>query len=286
MSEKFGLALGVFDGYHLGHQAVIDAARGSGLTGVLTFDPHPAEIFAPDKAPQRVLGSIAHQMAVLEELEVDFLVVLEFSREFAEIPAEKFAQMLTATGVSRLSAGYDWSFGKGRAGNIARLQEWAPGVDVVQVEALLHDGSPISSTRVRDALSSEDLARAEELLGRPYSVRGEVQRGRQLGRQLGFPTANVSTHESYLPANGVYAISGKKDGEWISGVANVGVRPTVDDSPKRSLEVHLFSDDIPQEYGWELEVAFLEKIREEKKFHDIDQLKAQIVQDIVAAKSR
>lgn len=281
---SFGLALGVFDGFHLGHQAVIGAARGAGRVGVLTFDPHPAEVFSPGNSPRRILGSIDHQKKVLAELGVDFLVVLEFTKEFAAIPAEDFAKLLIATDVKRLAAGYDWNFGKDRIGNIDRLKEWAGEITVEKVEAILLDGEPISSTRIRDALASGDLERAAQFLGRPYSVYGEVQQGRQLGRQLGFPTANLATEETFLPANGVYAIQGKLNDQWIPGVANVGTRPTVDDSMERSLEVHLFSDSIPDRYGWELEVGFLSKIREEAKFNGVDELKAQIEKDIQTAR--
>ncbi|MDB4408706.1 riboflavin biosynthesis protein RibF [Akkermansiaceae bacterium] len=284
---SFGLALGVFDGFHLGHQAVIGAARGAGRVGVLTFDPHPAEVFSPGNSPRRILGSIDHQIKVLEELGLDFLVVLEFTREFAAIPAEEFAQLLIATGVQRLAAGYDWNFGKGRTGNVDRLKKWAGDITVEKVEAILLGGEPISSTRIRDALASGDLERAAQFLGRPYSIYGEVRQGRQLGRQLGFPTANVAAEETFLPANGVYAIQGKwnnESNERIPGVANVGTRPTVDDSMKRSLEVHLFSNAVPDCYGWELEVGFLSKIREETKFNGVDDLKAQIAQDIETAR--
>lgn len=280
---SFGLALGVFDGFHLGHQTVIDAARGaggSGRVGVLTFDPHPAEIFSPGNSPRRILGSIDHQIRVLEELEVDFLVVLEFTKEFAAIPAEDFAQLLISSGVQQLAAGYDWNFGKDRIGNVSLLKKWGANIKVEKVEAILLDGEPISSTRIRDALASGDLERAAQFLGRPYSVYGEVRQGRQLGRQLGFPTANVATEETFLPANGVYAIQGKFNDEWIPGVANVGTRPTVDDTMERTLEVHLFSDAVPDRYGWELEVGFLRKIRDEKKFNGVDELKEQIAKDI------
>lgn len=280
----FGLALGVFDGFHLGHQAVISAARGIGKVGVLTFDPHPAEVFSPGHSPRRILGSIDHQIKVLEELAVDFLVVIEFTTEFAAVPAEDFAKLLISSGVQRLAAGYDWNFGKGRIGNIDRLKEWAGDITVEKVEAILLDGEPISSTRIRDALASGDLERAAQFLGRPYSVYGEVRQGRQLGRQLGFPTANVATEEAFLPANGVFAIQGKFNDQWIPGVANVGTRPTVDDSMKRSLEVHLFSDAVPDRYGWKLEVGFLRKIRDEKKFNGVEELKAQIIKDIETAR--
>ena len=282
-SKDFGLALGVFDGFHRGHQAVIDAARGVGRVGVLTFHPHPVEVLAPGKAPRKIITSLAHQALVLEELKVDFLVVVEFTRKFASIPGKNFATSLARTGAQRLTAGHDWSFGKDRSGNIDLLKTWAEEIEIIKVEPVLLGGERISSSLIRAALSIGDLSQAKHLLGRDYSVFGEVKKGKQLGRQLGVPTANVDAPEESFPADGVYAISAKWDDEWVQGVANIGVRPTVDDSMKRSLEVHLFSNNVPNEYGWMLEVGFTQKIRDEKKFNGIDELKAQIARDIEAA---
>jgi riboflavin kinase/FMN adenylyltransferase len=282
--SDFGLALGVFDGLHLGHQAVIDAARGCGRVGVLTFDPHPVQVLAPDHAPRRILTSLAHQELILESLGVDFLCVVEFTKDFAALSARSFADELFATGVQRLAAGSDWAFGKERSGNLEKLTAWAGSVPVVGVEPVLRDGERISSTKIREALKSQDLATAAFLLGRYYSVYGEVKQGRQLGRQLGFPTANVAVPHEQLPPNGVYVVQARCKGEWVKGVANVGVRPTVDDSNRRSLEVHLFSEDVPDAYGWFLEVGFCEKIRDEMKFSGIDALKEQIARDIQVSK--
>lgn len=285
--KDFGLALGVFDGVHLGHQAVIDAARGVGRIGVLSFDPHPVEVLAPGKAPRKIIASLAHQERILKDIGVDFLVVVEFTREFANVAGRDFAENLFATGARKLAAGHDWSFGKNRSGSIDLLKEWADGADgveVVKVDPLAAGGERISSSRIRAALQKGDLKKAADLLGRNYSVYGKVKQGKQLGRQLGFPTANVEVVEDFLPANGVYAIFAKWSGEWIPGVANVGTRPTVDDSMRRSLEVHLFSEKVPDDYGWMLEVGFQRKIRDERKFDGIEDLKAQIAKDSAEAR--
>ena len=276
--RSFGLALGVFDGIHLGHQAVIEAASGAGALGVLTFDPHPVEVLAPNHAPRRVLSSLDQKERILSGLGVDFLVIIKFSPEFAAREARKFADDLFATGVKKLSAGDDWSFGRGREGNMQRLRKWGneSGVDVLEISAILQDGLRISSTRIRKCLQEEDLDSVATMLGRHYSVLGKVIRGRQLGRTIGFPTANVVVADEVLPPNGVYVV----EGNGIPGVANIGTRPTVDDGRGRSLEVHLFSDDLPMDYGWELEVGFLRKIRDEKKFQSLEELRKQIEFDV------
>lgn len=279
----FGLALGVFDGVHLGHQVVIDAARGAGRTGVLTFDPHPVRVLAPDRAPRRILSNLEHKKRILESLGVDFLVVIEFTKEFAGRKAEDFGRELLCSGVSKLSAGEDWSFGRGREGTMVTLKEWGEeaGVEVIAISPVEAESERISSTRIRECLKNNNLEGASRLLGRPYSVFGEVVKGRQLGRTIGFPTANVPVAGEQLPPNGVYRV----EGNGIPGVANVGTRPTVDDSNRRSLEVHLFSDEVPNSYGWGLEVAFLSKIREEKKFDSVESLKAQIARDVAHARN-
>jgi len=274
----FGLALGVFDGVHLGHQAVIEAARGCGRVGVLTFDPHPVQVLAPGRAPRRILANLEHKKRILGGMGVDFMVVIEFTPEFAKRDAIDFGQELLGCGAVRLSAGEDWNYGKARSGNMVRLAEWGKeaGVEVIAVEAVTLDGGRISSTRIRECLKNDDLEGAARLLGRPYSIFGEVVRGKQLGRTIEVPTANIAVDGEQLPPNGVYRIKGN----GILGVANIGTRPTVDDSGCRSLEVHLFSDEVPDSYGWWLEVGFLSKIREEKKFASLDELKAQIRVDI------
>ncbi len=278
-----GLALGVFDGVHLGHQAVIEAARGFGKLGVLTFDPHPVQVLAPERAPRRIIASLEHQKKILAELGVDFMVVVNFTETFAARESRDFAEELFLTGARRLTAGEDWSFGKAREGNMTRLAEWgrAAGVDVMAVGAVELDGQRMSSTRIREFLKEGDLEGAARMLGRPYSVFGKVEQGRQLGRTIGFPTANVAVGMEQLPPNGVYIVQGN----GIRGVANIGTRPTVADSSQRSLEVHLFSEEIPMEYGWDLEVSFLQKIREEEAFDGIEALKKQIGRDVAVAQA-
>ncbi len=278
----FGLALGVFDGVHLGHQAVIDGARGCDKLGVLTFEPHPIAVLAPERAPLRILANLAHKKLILERLGVDFVVEIEFTKEFAEIEARDFADQLFRSGAKKLSAGLDWSFGNRKQGGVARLREWGEeaGVEIVGVAPLMLDEERISSTRIRQCLRDNHLAGAAEMLGREYSVYGKVVKGKQLGRTLGVPTANVVIADEKLPESGVYVV----EGNGIKGVANIGVRPTVDDSLRRTLELHLFSDDVPDRYGWDVEVCFLARLRDEVKFDSVELLREQVMKDIAMAK--
>ncbi len=282
----FGLAMGVFDGVHLGHQAVIAAAMGSGARGVLTFQPHPVRVLAPDRAPKRLLTTLAHQKKLVSRRGVDFLLGLPFTKERARQTAEDFARELFATGVKRVAVGEDWLFGKSRSGNVPKLQSWGAdsGVEVRTVAAVEDAGGRISSTRIRAALEEDDFALARHLLGRDFSVLGEVKKGRQLGRQLGFATANVIVGEEYLPPDGVHAVRADWGAGWQAGVANVGRRPTVEEGGRRMLEVHFLGGGVPNLYGREVEVAFVEKIREEKKFDSLEALKSRIATDAEEAR--
>lgn len=282
----FGLAMGVFDGVHRGHETVISAARAPGQrTGVLTFEPHPIQVLAPERAPQRILASLAHKERILSRLGVDFLVVRKFTPDFASREARAFAKRLQASGAGRLTAGVDWSFGKDRGGTMDRLAQWCPDLTVVPVPALMHRGERISSTRIRQALRDGNLLAVEEMLGRPYSVFGEVRQGAQLGRSIGVPTANLSVLPQQLPENGVYAVSGSWDHVWHHGVANIGTKPTVTADPLRTLEVHFLEGTPPDTYGWQAEIAFHQRLRNEQKFANLDALKAQITLDIENART-
>lgn len=277
-----GLALGVFDGFHLGHQAVIDAARGLEKVGVLSFEPHPAQVLSPERTPKRIITSFEHQKKILGDLAVDFLVIVEFTPEFAAREGRCFAEQVFSTGVKKLAAGEDWRFGKNRAGHMSSLAAWGQeaGVEVVSVEKRELGGDRISSSRIRLALAEGDIHAVAECLGRPYSVFGRVEKGQKIGRKLGFPTANViiSTAQQLLPS-GVYLV----EGNGIKGVANLGRKPTVVPEGEISLEVHLFSDEIPMSYGWDLEVKFLRKIRNEMKFSGVEALREQIARDVEEA---
>ena len=284
------LALGVFDGVHVGHQEVIKTAveaaqRSGGVAGVLTFSPHPIQVLAPNRAPKRILASLSHKAKLLEELGCEVRVVQEFNLEFASCRARVFVgQIVEASGKLRsISVGEDWQFGKGREGNVTSLKRWGDemGFEVFASEPIMGGGERVSSTRIRQAIRDGNLIAIHEMLGRPYMVMGEVLKGRQLARQLGFPTANIKVHNEQLPPDGVWAVSVEVDGEWFDGVGNLGKRPTVenDAEAQRLLEVHLF-DFHRDLYGLDLVVRFESYVREEKKFAGIEELKAQIEKDV------
>ena len=290
INEPLHLALGVFDGLHIGHQQVISTAveaarKEGGLAGVLTFEPHPIRILAPKLAPSRILASLNHKRELLNDLDVDVMVVVDFTKEFADCEAEDFlSSLITACDdLKTISIGEDWKFGKQRRGDIAMLKEMgkAEGITINSSQAVMLDGERVSSTRIRQAIRDGNMAAAEGMLGRRYTVLGEVIKGRQLGRQLGFPTANLRVFNEQLPANGVWSVSATLSCDRVvKGVGNLGVRPTVEgEEAKRMLEVHLldFDEDI---YGMTMEVEFLDYIRPERQFDSIDELSGQIHRDV------
>ncbi len=289
--RKVCVAIGVFDGVHLGHQQVIkqtisDARQQNGLALALTFDRHPAAIVAPARAPQ-LIYSIPQKVQEIEELGVDATLLIDFTREFSQQTGEQFVRSL-ARDLARLtsiSVGSTFTFGHKKSGNVDLLRQLGIelGFQVHGLAAVSLDGRVVSSTRIRERIAAGDLDGASQMLGRPYSIRGKVIRGDQLGRKLGFPTANIEIAGLLTPPNGVYAVIAAGSSFAIRGVANIGVRPTVaTGQPERRCEVHLlnFSSDI---YESELEIVFASFIRPEQRFANLEELKAQIAQDISSA---
>ena len=284
------LSLGVFDGVHVGHQAVIaravEAARSEGgLAGLLTFDPHPIRVIAPNKAPTNLLETLDHKARVVADLGVELFIPLHFDREFAKMEASEFIAQLTVAPVRTIAVGEDWRFGHHRSGDVTFLEQEAErrGFKLEAVPPVMHDGERISSTRIRQAIRDGNFEAAEQMLGRPYTVSGIVSEGKKLGRTIGFPTANLATGDVQLPADGVWAVRAQlADGQELTGVANLGMRPTVHGTT-RILEVHLldFSRDL---YGVELEIRFHSYLRHELKFASIDALRIQIHRDVEAAR--
>ncbi|MEA3211748.1 MAG: riboflavin kinase / adenylyltransferase [Chthoniobacter sp.] len=286
------LAIGVFDGVHLGHRAVLDRAladaRQAGGTAVaVTFDPHPARLLRPEQAP-RLLTSTQHKIRLIRALGIPNLLVNRFDRAFAATPPEEFIRSLAAAArpLREICVGFEWSFGKDRGGNLALLDRMGRelGFQEVGVPAVEIDGRVVSSTLIRSAVEAGDLATAARFLGREYTILGTVTKGAQLGRTLGFPTANLSAHNEQFPPNGVYAVEVARRAQTLRGVANIGVRPTLAKaSGERVFEVHLFdfSEDL---YGEDLEVTFRGFLRPEQKFASLDALRAQIAHDAQRAR--
>jgi riboflavin kinase/FMN adenylyltransferase len=286
------LAIGVFDGVHLGHQAVIStsakhAKEAGGTPVVVTFDPHPVKVLRPDNAPH-LLTATQHKIGLIRDLGVAHLLVLHFDKAFAGTSPEDFVQQLVDNSkpLREICVGHEWSFGKGRAGNLALLKQLGEthGFNVIGVKAVKMNGEVVSSTAIRQAVEAGDLVKATQMLGREYTILGTVVRGEQLGRKLGFPTANLSAHSEQFPPNGVYVVEARLAGALYRGVANLGFRPTVAaGKPERLLELHLF--DLDREiYGEEIEVRFVRYLRPEQKFADVEALKAQIATDVRQAR--
>ena len=279
------LALGVFDGVHRGHQSVIassleSAARCGGTCVVVTFEPHPIRVLAPERAPRQLLASLDHKCRLLHRMGVQGLLALRFDAALAAMSAEAFFAMLREAGtIASIAVGEDWRFGRERKGDVSFLRRHGEpfGMQIHALPPLMHEGERISSTRIRQSIRDGALANAAAMLGRAYSIEGEVIHGEQRGRTLGFPTANLALHDEQLPPDGVWIVDVHGEaGRW-HGIANLGLRPTIGDT-KRSLEVHLFdmNEDL---YGKILEVEFLHHLRPEKKFAHLDALKTQITQD-------
>ena len=287
------LAAGVFDGFHLGHRAVVEravaeAASVGGSAVAVTFDPHPVAILRPENAPP-LLTSTRHKLRLIAAAGVAHALVIEFTREFSSHAPEDFVRQLASAchPLGGICVGEDWAFGKGRSGNVALLTRLgtALGFRATGIPAVEVAGMPVSSTAIRAAVESGDLAAASALLGRDFSVLGSVTEGRKLGRGLGFPTANLRPESEQLPPNGVYAVRTTIDGTTRDGIANVGVRPTVaGDGAQRLVEVHLF-DFTGDLYGQDIEVAFRSFVRPEKKFPDIEALRTQIASDVAAVRA-
>jgi riboflavin kinase/FMN adenylyltransferase len=287
------LAIGVFDGVHLGHRAVIDralsdAGKAGGTAVVVTFDPHPIRLLRPPLAP-RLLTSTPHKIRLIRALGATQLLVIPFDHAFAATPPAEFIRALAAAArpLREICVGFEWSFGKDRVGNLALLDQLGQelGFDEVGVPAVEIDGQVVSSTLIRGAVEAGDLATARRFLGRDYTILGTVTKGAQLGRTLGFPTANLSAHNEQFPPNGVYAVEVARGSQWLRGVANIGVRPTIENaSGERVIEVNIFDFDEAI-YGEDLEITFRSFLRPEQKFPSLDALREQIAADALNARA-
>ena len=304
--------IGNFDGVHLGHQAILQQLKKQGEehqlpTVVMMFEPQPREFFAPDQAPAR-LANMSEKLQDLASFGVDYVLCLPFNQKLRSMSADQFIQTILLDGlkISHLIVGDDFRFGCDRTGDYQLLQNAGKqfGFSVEDTKTFEFEGQRVSSTRVRKCLAANDLTGAGKLLGRSYRMSGRIGYGRQLGRTIGVPTANVILQRNKLPMTGVYAVkaieievadchenevldASDQPRAW-QGVANIGVKPTVAGTPEPSLEVHIFDFPSLEEggniYGKRLSIEFCQKIREEKKFNGLDELKAAIEQDMNVAR--
>ena len=281
-------AAGFFDGVHEGHKRVILSADTPGaLRGVLTFSPHPLALLKPEAAPSLLTPYCEQKEALLQALGVDILLELPFTRELAAMPPQEFISTLCSVcKVAGISVGNNWHFGKGGEGNAAFLQAEAAhrGFRACVSDMLLQEGEIVCSSRIRTLLKEGNIERVNRMLGRSFSVFGRVEHGQKLARKLGFPTANIALPASAaLPKAGVYGVSASIHGTICRGIANIGLRPTIDEEVKITrLEAHFPEWKNGDFYGEKLEVNLHSFIREERKFDSIESLKKQIESDISA----
>jgi riboflavin kinase/FMN adenylyltransferase len=286
IARPTALTLGVFDGLHLGHQRIIETVvrRAKALNAVptaITFDPHPRAVLHPESAPP-LLQTLDQRLAALEVLGIEQTIVIPFSREFASIEAEEFLREVI---YDRLQAkevylGRGFAFGKGRGGNIELLRKISTelGFFADEVAEVQLRGTRISSSKIRELLLGGKVNRARGMLGRPYGVEGKIIRGDRRGHTIGFPTANLQPQNRVIPRTGVYVTATLIGDTWRRSITNVGVRPTFGDGLEPSVETYIF-DFEGDLYGDVLRVRFLHRIRDERKFSGIDELKSQIQKD-------
>ena len=286
------VALGNFDGFHLGHQAVVGRAvaraRAAGRPAlVATFDPHPVRYFTPDAPPFR-LTTLDQRAELFAAAGADAMVVFAFDAALASLTAAQFVEqrLIGCLAVGGVVTGEDFTFGKAKGGNVRVMAEIGAqaGFSVETVAAVALDGAAVSSSRIREALIAGDPREAARLLTRPFAIRGTVQHGDKLGRTIGYPTANIDMGKYLRPAYGIYAVRGRlPDGRVLAGAANLGIRPTFD-PPKELLEAYFF-DFADNLYGQEIEVELIDYLRPEAKFDSLAALTAQMDADCTRARA-
>jgi riboflavin kinase/FMN adenylyltransferase len=282
------VTIGTFDGVHLGHRKIIErikelAKASGGETVILTFFPHPRMILHPEDQSIKLINTINEKAELLEQLGVDHLIITPFSRDFSNQTPEEYIRdiLVGKIGTKKIVIGYDHRFGKDRQGGLAELQQLAPvyGFEVIEIpEQDIHDVA-VSSTRIRKALLNDEIDLANEFLGYPFFITGSVVRGDQIGRQIGYPTANIMVEESYklIPADGIFAVKVQVNGQEYKGMGYIGHRPTIN-GMMRNIEVNIF--DFDQDiYTQPIRMDFIHFIRSDIKFESLDQLKAQLSKD-------
>ena len=275
------VTIGNFDGVHLGHQALLTEVkkRAHDLkleSAVITFEPNPKDYFSQNK-PQTRISSLREKIELFNEIKIDRVHIIKFNQEFSKVTANEFISVLIKQlKVKEIVVGEDFCFGRGREGSIKQLSASSMKLNIKN--KILMDGKRISSTLIRNLLANDKLDEANKYIGRPYSISGKVVHGEKRGRKIGFPTANIHMRHNRPPLKGVFAVKFQNH----FGVANLGIRPSIKGEKKLQLEVHLlnFSSDL---YGQHVSVIFLKKLRDEKKFKSLDELKEQIKLDVIKA---
>jgi riboflavin kinase/FMN adenylyltransferase len=283
------MTIGNFDGVHLGHQALLkkvieDAKSRGGASVVLTFDPHPLKIIAPQVAPRLILTR-RDRLGLLRDLGIDFTIIQKFTPAFYNLSADDFIRRYVyGIGVCSIWVGRDFRFGKGRAGTIGNLLSWSyrKGFEVKIIEEIVASKRRISSSRIRELIETGDVNMAHRYLGRYHFILGRVVQGHRRGREFGFPTANLLTVSEVVPAEGIYATFVEFGGECFPSVTSIGWNPTFGEGPK-TIETHIlgFNGEL---YGRKLRLFFIDRLRGEKKFESVELLAAQIRQDVIDAR--
>lgn len=283
------VTLGTYDGVHLGHQEIISflkksAAEIGGETVLFTLHPHPRMVLHPDDHGMKLIQSIDERIRKLEQFGIDHLILFPFTPEFSRISATEFVRdiLVNRINVSMMTIGYNHHFGRNREGNLALLKELGIVYDfqVEEIPAFQTNDVNISSTKIRKAIQEGDIQTASTYLGENFAFKGNVIKGDQIGTKIGFPTANLQPQSPHqiIPANGVYAVKVKHNEQELSGMMNIGHRPTVSDSVEKRLEVHLF--DFDQDiYGTQISVEFIQRIRDERTFESLEALTKQLEND-------
>ncbi|WP_346858577.1 bifunctional riboflavin kinase/FAD synthetase [uncultured Draconibacterium sp.] len=288
------VTIGTFDGLHKGHQLVVSqlkelAGKMGGESVIFTFYPHPRVVTSPNETNLRLLTTKEEKIGLFEKMGIDHLIIYPFNKEFAELSYSDFVRtiLVEKMGTKCLVVGYDHRFGKNREGGYDYLKNCAVkyNFEVIRTDALSVKADKISSTKIREALESGDIPKANHYLGYNFTLHGTVVSGKQLGRKLGFPTANIEASDKYkiIPGYGVYAVYAEFEGKTYKGMLNIGMRPTFNkNADNRSIEVHIFDfeEDI---YGREITLNFMAKIREEQKFAGIESLVNQLNDDKITA---
>lgn len=293
------VTIGTFDGVHIGHQKIISrlqevAAQNSGETVILTFFPHPRMILHPDDQNIKLISTLNEKAERLAELGIDHLIITPFTRDFSNLSPEEYINeiLVKKIGTKQIVIGYDHRFGKDRKGGLEELQHYASdfGFEVEEIPEQDINDVAVSSTKIRNAILSGDVRTAQDFLGYPFQLTGKVIKGDQIGRKLGFPTANLFIEENYklIPSDGIYAVSIDFKGEdtklkSAKGMAYIGHRPTIN-GMSRNIEVNIFdfNEDL---YGQTIRIHFQEYLREDQKFNSLEELRIQLIKDETAARS-